>query len=153
MAAKFTAPYIYQSLNPDFREIISATERKNSFMRYMGFVLTKIEPGYIEGEALFTPDLQQQDGMVHGGVIATAADLVTGFAAYSMVGKGEKVVTSDLKVSYFNPGRGEKLFARGWVIKPGKRLQYCEAEIYTIDKEEYKLIAKSFSIMAVIPVK
>ena len=119
-------------------------------MQYIGFSLTKIEAGYMEGEAPFINALEQQDGLVHGGVIATVADLVTGFAAYSMVEAGNKVVTSDLKVSYFSPGKGQKIFARGWVVKPGKRLQYCEGEIYTVQNNEYQLIAKVFSIMAVI---
>ena len=150
MTLTFSAPYIYIPKNPLFRDIIEFTRQKNRFMQYIGFSLTKIEAGYMEGEAPFINALEQQDGLVHGGVIATVADLVTGFAAYSMVEAGNKVVTSDLKVSYFSPGKGQKIFARGWVVKPGKRLQYCEGEIYTVQNNEYQLIAKVLSIMAVI---
>lgn len=119
-------------------------------MKHNGFVLTRIEPGYTEAEAPLALHLQQQDGMVHGGVTATIADLVTGFAAFTLADKDDRVVTSDLKVSYFSPGRGDKIFARGWVIKPGKRLHYCEGEIYVVKDGEYILIAKAYAIMAVI---
>lgn len=119
-------------------------------MKHNGFELTTVEAGYMECEAPLAQHLQQQDGLVHGGVTATAADLVTGFAAFSLVNPDDRVVTSDLKISYFRPGRGEKLFARGWVIKPGSRLHYCEGEVYVVTGNEHTLIAKAYAIMAVI---
>ena len=104
----------------------------------------------MEAQAEVTPFLQQQDGLVHGGTIATIADIVTGFAAFSLVAPRDRVVTSDLKITFFTPGRGEILFARGWVIKPGYRLQYCEGEVYIVNGSEFTLIAKAFAIMATI---
>jgi uncharacterized protein (TIGR00369 family) len=120
------------------------------FMNHIGFSLTKMEAGYIEGEAPLAGFLLQQDGRVHGGVTATVADVVTGFAAFSLVSPDDRVVTADLKVSFFSPGRGERIFARGWVEKPGSRLHFCVAEIYTVKGEEFVLIAKANAIMAVI---
>ena len=119
-------------------------------MQHIGFELTHIEDGYSEGSAPMKPFLRQQDGKFHGGVIATVADLVTGLAAFSLVAPDDRLVTSDLKISYFSPGTGDAIFARGWVIKPGKRLHYCEAEIYDTRGDEMVLIAKAFAIMAVI---
>jgi uncharacterized protein (TIGR00369 family) len=150
MPQKFPAPFIYQSRNPDFAELIADKISRQYFMKHIGFNLTHVEAGYAEGEAHIEQFLRQQDGMVHGGVTATVADLVTGFAAFSLVGPDDRVVTSDLKISYFSPGQGEAIFARGWVIKPGKRLHYCEGEIYTTNGGKMTLIAKTFAIMAVI---
>lgn len=150
MQGKFNAPIAYQSKNPFFRELIADKLTRQHFMKHIGFGLTKIEAGYIEGSAPVAPFLRQQDGRVHGGVTATVADLVTGFAAFSLVGMDDRVVTSDLKISYFSPGTGDTIFGRGWVIKPGKRLHYCEGEIYDVHGDEYILIAKAFAIMAVI---
>jgi acyl-coenzyme A thioesterase PaaI-like protein len=45
---------------------------------------------------------------------------------------------------------GDRLFARGWVVKSGSRLKYCEGEIYTFSDGKPTLIAKAFAIMAVI---
>ncbi|MDQ3072606.1 MAG: PaaI family thioesterase [Bacteroidota bacterium] len=146
----FTVPILYDVVNPRFRQLIEDKLSRQHFMKHIGFGLTKIEPGYIEGEALMDTALQQQDGLVHGGVTATVGDIVTGFAAFSLVRDEDRVVTSDLKISYFRPGRGEKVLARGWVIKPGSRLHYCEGEIYVATGNEYTLIAKVYSIMAVI---
>jgi uncharacterized protein (TIGR00369 family) len=146
----FEPPFIYEPQNPLYPELIADKLTRQHFMRYLGFTLTRIVPGYTEVEAQLIEELQQQDGNVHGGVTATAADLVTGFAAFTLVKANDRVVTSDLKISYFSPGRGQKVFARGWVVKPGNRLHYCEAEIYTVNAGEYKLIAKATAIMAVL---
>jgi uncharacterized protein (TIGR00369 family) len=147
---EFEPPYIYEPKNPLYPQLIADKLTRQHFMRYLGFALTRIVPGYIEAEAQLIHELQQQDGMVHGGVTATAADLVTGFAAFTLVQADDRVVTSDLKVSFFSPGRGNKIFARGWVVKPGSRLHYCEAEIYVVKGNEYTLIAKATAIMAVL---
>ncbi len=150
MPQKFPAPIKYQSKNPDFRDLIADKITRQYFMKHLGFELTHIEDGYAEGSAPMLNFLRQQDGMFHGGVIATVADLVTGFAAFSLVGKDDRVVTSDLKISYFSPGKGDTIFARGWVIKPGKRLNYCEGEIYDVQGDKMTLIAKAYAIMATI---
>ena len=150
MSQKFPAPITYVSKNPAFRDLINDKISRQYFMNHIGFHLTHVEDGYIEGSAIMEPFLRQQDGNFHGGVIATVADLVTGLAAFSLVGPHDRVVTSDLKISYFSPGYGDHIFARGWVLKPGKRLHYCEGEIYDIRGEESFLIAKAYAIMAVI---
>jgi uncharacterized protein (TIGR00369 family) len=146
----FEPPIKYEAGNPAYANLIEEKVKGQYFMHHNGFVLTKVMPGYIEATATLQPHLKQQDGLVHGGVTATIADLVTGFAAFSLVGKDDRVVTCDLKISYFSPGRGDTIFARGWVIKPGKRIHYCESEIYVINNGEYHLIAKGYAIMAVI---
>jgi uncharacterized protein (TIGR00369 family) len=150
MTQKFQAPFTYESQNPEFKALIADKISRQYFMNHIGFQLTHIEAGYMEGSAPIVQSLRQQDGRVHGGVTATVADLVTGFAAFSLVGPDDRVVTSDLKISYFSPGMGDTIFGRGWVIKPGKRLHYCEGEIYTIDGDKLTLIAKATAIMAVI---
>lgn len=147
---QFEPPFIYEPRNPLYPQLIAEKLTRQHFMRYLGFTLTRIAPGYIETEAQLIRELQQQDGLVHGGVTATAADLVTGFAAFTLVQQDDRVVTSDLKISFFSPGRGDKIFARGWVVKPGSRLHYCEAEIYVVRGEAYQLIAKATAIMAVL---
>lgn len=146
----FSNPNNHQSRNPNFKDLITDKLTRQHFMKLMGFDLTKIEAGYIEGEAILDQKLQQQDGLVHGGVTSTVADIVTGFAAFSLVDKDDRVVTSNLNVCYYAPGKGEKIFARGWVTKPGARLHYCEGEVYVVRNGEHHLIAKVNSIMAVI---
>jgi uncharacterized protein (TIGR00369 family) len=135
--------------NPDYQTRIERKLEKQRFMRHIGFDLTKINVGYMEGEMPVKPHLYQQDDFVHGGVISTVSDIVTGFAAYSLVPPEQKVVTVELKITYFRPGIGDHLVAKGWVEKPGKRFHFCEGEVWIQNEGEEELIAKNTTTMAV----
>jgi acyl-coenzyme A thioesterase PaaI-like protein len=78
---------------------------------------------------------------------------VAGFAAYSLVAVDEAVVTADLRVSYLFPGDAPLYLAKGWVIKPGNMLHFCESEVWGIFPEKKVLVAKSSSTMAVVKIK
>jgi uncharacterized protein (TIGR00369 family) len=139
-----------QVRNPEFVEYTQQKVSQNKFIKWLGFSVTKIEPGYVEGELEFKEMHEQQDGWLHGGITATLLDMVQGFAAYSLVEAGQKVFTVEAKTSYFNPGISDKFFARGCVIKAGRRFHFCEAEVYYLKDEEEVTVGKGSSTMAVI---
>ena len=120
--------------------------QRQHFMHLIGADLTRIEPGRVEAALALGQQHQQQRGFAHGGLVATMADLAAGFAALTLVAEGVGVVTADLKVSYLNPGVGARIKAIGWVLKAGRRLHFCEAEVWCDDV----LIAKASATMAVI---
>lgn len=140
-----------QTYNPDFEIDIRTKLERQEFMKLMGFQVTKIEAGRIEGELNLEQKHKQHKGFAHGGVIATLADIVAGFAAVSLVPKDFHVVTAELKVSYFHPGVGDKLLAKGYVIKQGRKLNFCESEVFVVKGDaEPLLIAKATTTMATI---
>ena len=140
-----------KTFNPDFKNTINEKLQRQFFMQLLGFKVSKIEEGIIEGFLELQDAHKQHKGFVHGGVVATVADIVAGFAAVSLVQKEQHVVTVELKVSYLNPGMGEKLFAKGWVLKQGRKLNFCEAEVYSISGENAPvLIAKASATMATL---
>ena len=118
---------------------------RQHFMHLIGADLTRIEPGRIEATLALGQQHQQQRGFAHGGLVATMADLAAGFAAVTLVPEGVGVVTADLRVSYLHPGIGAQLKAIGWVLKAGRRLHFCEAEVWC----DGVLIAKASATMAV----
>ncbi len=119
-------------MNLDFKQRIEKHLLKQEFMHHIGFNLDLIEAGKVEGRMNLKEIHLQQAGLVHGGVIATVADIVAGFSAYSLVGVHEKVVTGEIKVSYLRPAKGEVLWAKGWVLKQGRKINFCEAEVYVL---------------------
>ena len=139
-----TAPNSEPDLDLEAR-IRRKLERQH-FMHLIGADLTRIEPGRIEAELALGQQHQQQRGFAHGGLVATMADLAAGFAAVTLVPDGVGVVTAELKVSYLNPGVGSRLKAIGWVLKAGRRLHFCEAEVWC----DNVLIAKATATMAVV---
>lgn len=137
-------PY-FEPMNPHFREVIREKLQRQFFMKLMGFELTQIEPGFVEGRLQIEEKHLQQNYFVHGGVMSTAADIVMGFAAFSLLPEGKGVVTADLRVSYLQPGKGNMLIARGWVNKPGSRLHFCSAEIVVVDAQGNELLCNTAS--------
>ena len=131
--------------NADLEARIRRKLERQHFMHLIGASLTRIEPGRIEAELTLGEQHQQQRGFAHGGLVATMADLAAGFAAVTLVSDGVGVVTAELKVSYLNPGVGTRLRAIGWVLKAGRRLHFCEAEVWC----DEVLIAKASATMAV----
>jgi len=136
--------------NISFKSRVEDHLKRQNFMHHIGIVLTRIDAGYTEGEMVIKSIHLQQDGFAHGGVVATLADIVAGFAAYTLVAKDQHVVTGEIKISYFTKGEGELMRAKGRVIKPGKRLHFCEAEVYTVKGNIETLIAKATTSMVVI---
>lgn len=120
------------------------------FMHHLGFKITRIDAGEVEGEMPLADFSLQQMDYVHGGVTATVADIVAGFAAYTCSPLHQNVVTSSLHVQYFAPGYGSSLRAIGKVVKAGSRLHYCESEVYACDGQHKRLIARAIATMAVV---
>lgn len=136
--------------NPNFKERILGHLAQQEFMHHIQFNLDVIEAGKVEGRMPINKIHKQQAGLVHGGVIATVADIVAGFAAYSLVNEDEKVVTGELKISYLRPAVGDVLLAKGWVLKQGRKINFCEAEVYTIMGDRKKLVAKATTSMIIV---
>lgn len=136
--------------NTHYRERVEDFLKRQHFMHHIGFSLDRIEYGKTEGRMPVRQEHKQQKGLIHGGVIATVADIVAGFAAYTVVPDHHHVVTGEIKISYFKPGTGDEIIARGYVIKPGKKLQFCEAEIFTVHEGKETLIAKATTTMVTI---
>ena len=119
---------------------------RQHFMHLVGADLTVITPGRVEAELVMGQQHQQQRGFAHGGLVATLADLVAGFAAVTLLPDDFGLVTADLRISYLHPGVGQQLRAVGWVLKAGRRLHFCEAEVWC----DGLLIAKASATMAVV---
>jgi uncharacterized protein (TIGR00369 family) len=141
----------FRLANPNFRETILKHLERQEFMKLVGCRLVTIEPGYVVAEISLEHHHQQQIGLVHGGVTATIADVAAGFAGFTLVGPTQHTVTAELKVSYFAKGKGKLLRAIGRVVKPGKMLHFCEADVFVIDEAgNDTLIARATTTMAVI---
>ncbi len=136
--------------NPNFKSRVEKFLERQHFMKLVGFNLNVIAEGRTEGFLDLSQEHQQQTGLVHGGVTATLADIVAGFSAYTVVPEDQHVVTGEIKISYFAPGRGDRLHAIGWVVKQGKKMNFCEAEVWDVRGEERTLIAKATTTMVTL---
>lgn len=134
----------------NFKTMVEEKIEGNHFTQHVGINIHTIEAATVEALLDIEPRHKQQIGFVHGGVTATMADVVMGFSAFTLVKKGQGVVTADLRVSYLNPGVGSTLYAKGYVIKAGQKLIFCEAELWMENESGRIDVAKASSTMMVI---
>jgi len=117
-----------------------------NFFQYLNIQMTSITEGAVEASVVLSDQYLQQQGIAHGGLISTLADSVAGFAAVSAIPETSHVVTVELKISFLRTAKGDRLSAKGWVLKQGRSLLFCEAEVWA----EEMLVAKATATMAVI---
>jgi len=109
------------------------------FSRYLGARLTSMISGSAELTVPITPDLLQQHGFAHGGVISYAADNALTFAGGSVL--GADVLTAEYKINYLKPARGERLIARARVVSSGSRQAVCACEVWAATGQDETLCA------------
>lgn len=101
------------------------------FSRLLGVRVTSFEPGTATLELDARDDLQQQNGFLHGGVLAFAADNALTFAGGSALGPA--VLTAGFSISYLSPADGRTLRARGEVVHATHRQAVCRCDLYVLD--------------------
>ena len=109
------------------------------FSRLLGAQLTVLEEGCAEITIPITPELLQQYGFVHGGVISYAADNALAFAGGSMLEL--EVVSSEYKINFIKPAIGERLVARASVLSAGRRQSVCQCQVWVVANGEEQLCA------------
>lgn len=109
------------------------------FSALVGAELTAYAPGRAELSIPIRPQLKQQHGFVHGGVVSYAADNALAFAGGSMLGPA--VVTSEYKINYLRPAMGEVLIARAKVVHSSKTQAVCHCEVFVAGDGSEKLCA------------
>ncbi|MGP3636551.1 PaaI family thioesterase [Streptomyces sp. 24-1644] len=86
------------------------------------------------------PELQQQNGFLHGGVLAYAADNAITFAAGTTLGPA--VLTGGFSIQYVRPATGHTLSARATVVHSGRRQAVVRCDLFTVgDDGEQTLCA------------
>jgi uncharacterized protein (TIGR00369 family) len=137
--------------NPDFRAFLERFFAEQGYLRLIGTVLARIEPGFVEYQVPYRADIGQQHGFFHGGVVGGIAEAVMGAAAATLVAQGSTVVGAEYKVNLLSPALGATLIGRGQVVKPGRRLIVCRADILVAGTDgTERLCAIAQGAMAVV---
>jgi uncharacterized protein (TIGR00369 family) len=129
------------SLNPNFEQRIRESFARQGLINTLNGKITHISPGELHIEAPFDVRFTQQDGFLHAGTVTTLMDSACGYAAYTLMPVGSRVLSVEFKVNLLSPAQGESFRAEGRVIKPGKTLTVCEGKLFTIQDEVEKLVA------------
>jgi len=127
--------------DPDFERRVRASAAAQRVLSALGAELTRVRAGEVHLTAPYDARLTQQDGFLHAGVVAALMDSACGYAAYSLMPAGARVLSVEFKVNLLAPARGRCFRAEGRVIKPGRTLTVCEAKLFSIQNEVESLCA------------
>ena len=119
--------------NPDFAKSVAASFDKQNAMHLIRATLPVVEHGRTEIHVPHWDGIEQQHGFVHGGVVGMIADSAAGYAAMTMVAASASVLTVEYKVNLVAPADGEKLIARGQVVRPGRSLIVTKADVFAVN--------------------
>ncbi|MGK5506921.1 PaaI family thioesterase [Brevibacillus formosus] len=107
-----------------------SVEIRNRFNHYLGIKVVHRDEQGCKVALKIRPELFNSiEGVVHGGVTATLADVAMGHGAAPHVDGVQQCVTVESKIQYLHPARGEVLEAQSHVLKQGKSLIVMEARV------------------------
>lgn len=114
----------------DFERRTRASFARQGAMAYLGAVLEVVQPGRVEISLAFRPELSQQHGFFHAGIVSTIADSAGGYAGFTLFAPEAGVLTVEFKVNLLAPADGERVVALGEVIRSGRALTVCRVDAY-----------------------
>ncbi|MCA1938436.1 MAG: PaaI family thioesterase [Dechloromonas sp.] len=132
---------MHKHTDPDFAARVLASFQRQSAMALIRAALPRIEYGVTEIHVPHWDGIEQQHGYVHGGVVGMIADSAAGYAAMTTVPASASVLTVEYKMNLLAPADGEKLIARGKVIRAGRTLIVTQAEVFAVKDGKETLCA------------
>ena len=125
-------------------------------MRTLGAELEAVEAGRVRITMLHRPELTQQHGFLHAGIVATALDSACGYAAFSLMPIDAAVLTIEFKINLLSPARGPFFRFEGQVLKAGRTISVVEGQAWgyasaDAPESERKLVASmNATVMTVL---
>jgi uncharacterized protein (TIGR00369 family) len=137
----------FEPSNPLFATEVRDSFARQAVMKTIGAELVSVVPGAVQISLLFRPDLTQQNGYLHAGIVTTIADSACGYAAYTLMPPNSAVLSVEFKVNLLRPAKGEEFVAIAEVLKPGRTLTVVRADVFANPKNERVLVATMLGTM------
>ncbi len=127
--------------DPDFAGRVHASFLNQPAMTLIGATMQVIEAGYTEIHLPYKPEVTQQHGYIHGGVVGMIADSAAGYAANTLTSADTGVLTVEYKMNLLAPADGQLLIAEGSVVRYGRTLIVTKAEVFAVKDGKKTLCA------------
>ena len=131
-------------------ERIRSSFAKQGLMSTLGATLGDVSPGHVEIALRPHAAISQQHGFVHAGAISAIADTAAGYAALSLMPAGRGLLTTEFKINLVAPAVGDRMIARGRVVKAGRTLTLAQTDVFAENGGQEKLIALLTATMMTI---
>ena len=137
--------------DPDFEAKVRASFARQTFMSTIGARLIEVRPGHVTIALAPSVAVTQQHGYVHAGVVTSIADSACGYAAFTLMPPDSDVLSVEFKVNLLRPATGNRLIARGEVLRAGKTLTVCRADVFASDGNNEMLVGTMLGTMMRLP--
>lgn len=130
---------------------IRAELGKQGLMAHLGAELTELEPGAATMTVVRRPELLQQNGRFHGGVIGFLVDnAAASAAATALRDPAQSVLTAEYKVNMLAAARGERLVCRARVIRAGRAQSVVAADVFSLGGGVETQVATALATIAIV---
>ena len=99
------------------------------YAKFLGLRLGEIHRGRATIHLDVRDELKQNQGVVHGGAIASLIDTASAFAVLTQIETDERVTTTDLTIHYLRPITSGRMTAAARVVRGGRRLFVLSVEV------------------------
>lgn len=137
--------------DPGYEARVRESFGRQAHMATLGVTIARIVPGEVHLRLPFSPKFSQQNGYLHAGAIASVADSANGYAALTLAPPQTDVLAVEFKINLLAPARGDAFLAKARVLRAGRTLTVCLADVTTADETEPTLIATMLSTIIVRP--
>jgi uncharacterized protein (TIGR00369 family) len=140
----------FQPQDPEYQKRVRELFDAQPVMATLGASLAEIGPGTCTLRVPWSEPITQQDGFLHAGVLATLADSACGFAAYSLMPPGARVLSIEFKINMLAPAVGPAFEACGQVLRAGRNITACRAEVFASTEAGAKIVAAMQATMMTV---
>ncbi len=117
---------------------LRAGAKEEPIASFLKMRLLELSPGYAKVAMKITPEYQNFNGLVFGGIAMAVADQAFAYAVNSV---NRPSIASQFNIHFIAAAKvGDELIAEGRVVKSGRRVSIAEM---TVTNQEGKLIAKA----------
>ena len=100
------------------------------YAQFLGLQLGAVLPGEVSVHLDIRDELKQNQGVVHGGAIASLIDTASAFAVLTQIDVEERVTTTDLTIHYLRPAIAGRISATARIIRGGRRLFVLSVDVH-----------------------
>jgi uncharacterized protein (TIGR00369 family) len=99
------------------------------YAKFLGLELGEMKSGEASLHLEVRDELRQNQGVVHGGAVASLIDTASAFAVVTQLEPNERVTTTDLTIHYLRPVTAGRLTATARTVRAGRRLFVLSVEV------------------------
>lgn len=116
------------------------------FWSTIGMQTLDVKAGWSRVRVRFRRALINSNGVLHGGVVFSAADAATAVALLSLLKKGERMATTELKINFLKPVDEADIVAEAKILHCGTHTAVGEV---TVRDAAGNLVAKALATYAI----